>query len=71
MPCLPQYFRNQWESWVKLPSGVTWDQLAAMTPDAIREQSLFPKGFLPLPHPKHASGGFSNSKSKGSWIFSV
>ena len=43
---------------VKLPSGVTWDQLAAMTPDAIREQGLFPKGFLPLPHPKHATGGF-------------
>src|ERR1700731_791219 len=43
---------------VKLPQGVTWEQLATMTPDAIRNQGLFPKGFLPLPHPKHATGGF-------------
>src|SRR5258708_7666711 len=28
---------------VKLPSGVTWDQLAAMSPDDIREKGLFPK----------------------------
>src|SRR4029079_997564 len=25
--------------------------------DAIRDQGLFPKGFLPLPHPKHDVGG--------------
>jgi cytochrome c peroxidase len=43
---------------VKPPQGVTWEQLAAMTPDAIRNQGLWPKGFLPLPHPKHAAGGF-------------
>jgi cytochrome c peroxidase len=43
---------------VKLPQGATWDDLAAMTPDAIRERGLFPKGFLPLPHPKHPAGGF-------------
>src|ERR1700731_2150556 len=43
---------------VKLPQGVTWEQLATMTPDAIRNQGLWPKGFLPLPHPKHAAGGF-------------
>jgi cytochrome c peroxidase len=43
---------------VKLPSGVTWEQLAGMTPDAIRDQGLWPKGFLPLPHPFHATGGF-------------
>jgi cytochrome c peroxidase len=42
---------------VKLPPGVTWDQLAAMTPDAIREQGLWPKGFLPLPHPFQPTGG--------------
>jgi cytochrome c peroxidase len=42
---------------VKLPPGVTWEQLGAMTPDAIREQGLWPKGFLPLPHPFHPTGG--------------
>jgi cytochrome c peroxidase len=43
---------------VKLPAGMTWDGLAAMTPDQIRDQNLFPQGFYPLPHPKHAEGGF-------------
>ena len=43
---------------VKLPAGVTWDQLAAMTPDEIRAKGLWPKGFLPLPHPFHPTGGF-------------
>ena len=32
---------------VKVPSGLTWEQLAAMSPDEIREKDLFPKGFLP------------------------
>src|SRR2546430_12470979 len=43
---------------VKLPTGVTWDHLAAMSPDDIRERGLWPKGFLPLPHPFHSAGGF-------------
>src|ERR1700745_3117028 len=43
---------------VKLPSGVTWDQLAGMSPDAIRERGLWPQGFRPLPHPFHPTGGF-------------
>lgn len=42
---------------VKLPSGVTWDQLARMAPADIKEKDLFPQGFLPLPHPNHAEGG--------------
>lgn len=42
---------------VKLPDGVTWEQLAEMSPEEIREKDLFPKGFLPLPHPNHAEGG--------------
>src|SRR5277367_835641 len=42
---------------VKLPAGVTWDQLANMTPDEIKAKGLFPKGFLPLPHPNHPEGG--------------
>jgi cytochrome c peroxidase len=42
---------------VKLPSGVTWQQLAEMRPEAIKEQGVWPQGFLPLPHPNHAEGG--------------
>jgi cytochrome c peroxidase len=42
---------------VKLIAGATWDSLAAMTPEQIRDGNLFPPGFLPLPHPKHQEGG--------------
>lgn len=42
---------------IKLPSGVTWDDLAKMTPEEIREKGVFPIGFLPLPHPNHPEGG--------------
>lgn len=42
---------------VKLPSGMTWEKLAEMSPEEIRSQGLWPKGFLPLPHPKHEEGG--------------
>jgi cytochrome c peroxidase len=42
---------------VKLPAGVTWDSLAAMSPAEIREGGLLPAGFLPLPHVKQATGG--------------
>jgi cytochrome c peroxidase len=42
---------------VKLSSGVTWEQLAALTPEEIRQKNLFPHGFRPLPHVKHAVGG--------------
>ncbi len=42
---------------VKLPQGITWQQLATMKPDEIRRRNLFPAGFRPLPHPKQAEGG--------------
>ena len=42
---------------VKLPAGITWEQLAEMTPEQIREKGIWPEGFLPLPHPNHAEGG--------------
>jgi cytochrome c peroxidase len=43
---------------VKLPEGVkSWEDLAAMTPEEIRSKGLWPKGFLPLPHPNHPEGG--------------
>jgi cytochrome c peroxidase len=42
---------------VKLPDGVTWESLAAMSPDEIRSRGLLPAGFKPLPHVKQATGG--------------
>jgi cytochrome c peroxidase len=43
---------------VKLPEGVqSWQELAGMTPDEIRQKGLWPKGFLPLPFPNHPEGG--------------
>jgi cytochrome c peroxidase len=42
---------------VKLPEGVTWETLASLRPDEIRDKNLFPKGFYPLPHPNHPEGG--------------
>lgn len=42
---------------VRLPSGVTWEQLAELSPDEIRERNLWPAGFYPLPHPHHEAGG--------------
>jgi cytochrome c peroxidase len=41
----------------KLPEGMTWDRLAGMSGTEIRDRGLFPKGFLPLPHPKQEVGG--------------
>ena len=43
---------------VKLPADVeSWQSLAAMTPEEIRDRGLWPGGFLPLPHPNHPEGG--------------
>ncbi len=42
---------------VKLPPGVTWEQLANMSPDEIKQKNLFPAGFLRLPHVKQSAGG--------------
>src|SRR5687767_13104575 len=42
---------------VKLKGGMTWDKLAQMTPEQVREQGVFPAGFMPLPHPNHPEGG--------------
>jgi cytochrome c peroxidase len=41
----------------KLPAGTTWEQLATMTPEEVKEKDLFPPGFMPLPHPNHPEGG--------------
>src|SRR6202795_4957234 len=42
---------------VKLPEGVTWEKLAALSPEEVKEKQLWPAGFLPLPHPHHEAGG--------------
>lgn len=42
---------------VKLRSGTSWEELAQLAPEEIRERNLFPAGFLPLPHPNHPEGG--------------
>jgi cytochrome c peroxidase len=42
---------------VKLPEGMTWGKLAALSPEEIKEKQLWPTGFLPLPHPHHEAGG--------------
>ncbi|MHB1422292.1 MAG: cytochrome B6 [Gemmataceae bacterium] len=41
----------------KLPEGLTWEKLAEMSSHEICDKGLFPKGYLPLPHPKHDAGG--------------
>lgn len=42
---------------VKLPAGMSWEKLATLSPEQIKEQQLWPGGFLPLPHPHHEAGG--------------
>src|SRR5207342_1104951 len=42
---------------VKLPGGLTWEQLAAMSPEEIKNKNQWPAGFYPLPHPHHEAGG--------------
>ncbi len=39
----------------RLPGGLTWERLAAMSPQEIRSKNVFP--YPALPHPKQAAGG--------------
>ena|SRR5215470_4371538 len=48
---------------VKLRSGVTWDALARISPEQVRDKAIFPSGFMPLPHPNHPEGGMVFPKS--------
>jgi cytochrome c peroxidase len=41
----------------KLTSGLSWADLAQLSPEQIRAEDLFPAGFFPLPHPKQPEGG--------------
>lgn len=47
---------------VKLPTDMTWTQLAEMKPEEIQDKGIWPKGFLPLPHPNHPEGGMVFAK---------
>jgi cytochrome c peroxidase len=49
---------------VKLPPGVTWDELSRQTPEQIRQKGAFPQGFLPLPHAHHSEGGMVFPKNE-------
>jgi len=42
---------------VRLAKDTTFEALASMSPDDIRNKDVFPAGFLPLPHPNHGEGG--------------
>ena len=42
---------------VKLPTGKSWADLAALSPEEVKKQGLWPAGFYPLPHPHHEAGG--------------
>ena len=42
---------------VRLPQGMTWERLAAMSPSELQARGLWPDGFFPLPHPHHEAGG--------------
>jgi len=42
---------------VKLPQGETWQSLTEKEPSEVRDKDLLPKGFMPLPHVKQATGG--------------
>jgi hypothetical protein len=50
---------------VKLPEGVSWDKLAAMMPEEIREKDMFPAGFFPclIRITRKAAWCFRSSKS--------
>jgi cytochrome c peroxidase len=41
----------------KLYDGMTWPKLASLSAEEIKAKGLFPKGYLPLPHPNHPEGG--------------
>ena len=42
---------------IKLQEGTSWDSLAELGAQGIKEKGLWPAGFYPLPHPNHAEGG--------------
>jgi hypothetical protein len=53
---------------VKLPAGMTWERLAAMSPDQIRTQDLYPKDstLCRIPTTPRAAWSFHTSRSTSS-----
>jgi cytochrome c peroxidase len=49
---------------VKLPDGMSWEEMAGMTAEEISEGNHFPIGFRPLPHAKHRTGGMVFPKAQ-------
>jgi cytochrome c peroxidase len=49
---------------VKLPAGVTWDQLAKMTPDQIRDRGVFPPASCPCRTPTTLRAAWCFPKSE-------
>ena len=47
----------------RLKPGMTWEKLSSMTPEEIKEQGIFPMGYMPLPHPIQDTGGMVFPKS--------
>jgi cytochrome c peroxidase len=41
----------------KLPKNSSWESLAAMSPEEIKQKNLWPAGFFPLPHEIQQEGG--------------
>ena len=41
----------------KLRGGASWDSLAKMSPDEVKNKDAFPIAFMPLPHANHGEGG--------------
>ncbi len=42
---------------VKLPREMTWEKLAALSAEEIKNRDLWPAGFYPMPHPHQEAGG--------------
>jgi hypothetical protein len=48
---------------VRLPAGVSWEALAKLNPDEVRDRGLYPAGFMPLPRTT-PRGGWSSPCSR-------
>ena len=46
----------------KLKGKLTWEKLAGMTTDEVKDKNVFP--YLPLSHPNHSSGGMLFSQKQ-------
>ena len=47
----------------RLAAGTSWDELGRLGPEEILGRGIFPRGFMPLPHPNQPEGGMIFPKS--------